>query len=348
MRILFACERSAGHIFPALSIADKIRQSSQLSGFEDSKEIYFFLSSGFLKKYVQSQGYLTFGKYFRFRCLPIEGFWRFFEAIYIILRLRPQKVIGFGGRDSFFLILFSSLLSIETTLYELNFSLGRANKVLSRFAKKVVCGFQEGVFLEKAVFAGVPLRKNLKKLSKSAARKELGFDRQPVVFCCGGSQGSSFVNQVFLNFIEKFKGACQVIHLTGKDKFLEISQKYNKIEHKSFVRDFYYNVELLYSAADLVVSRAGASSLAEISYYQLAAVLLPHPGGSGHQVENARYFQKNGAVLLCLEDDFSFQNFSCLLESLITDENLRSNLADNAAAIKLGVGFEDLDLSPYC
>ncbi|MCF7908743.1 MAG: glycosyltransferase [Candidatus Omnitrophica bacterium] len=345
MRILFACERSAGHIFPALSIAKKIKIAQRDSESEKKEEIYFFVSSKDLKKYVEAEGFVVFGKYFSFRCLAIEGFFRFIEAIYIISKLRPERVIGFGGRDSFFLILLSSLLSIDTVLYEPNVSLGKANKVLSRFVKKILRGFPSQESSQKNLVFGVPLRDNLKRLDKQKAREILQFDAKTVILCCGGSQGSRFINQNFVRFVQQFKGDCQIIHLTGKDKFLEIRENYNKIECKSFVEDFYYNLEVLYSAADLVVSRAGALTLSEISYYRLAALLIPHTGASGHQRENALYFQQRDAALLCSEDNFSFSDFSKSLSSLIYDDNLRERLALNAAKIELGVDFESLDIN---
>lgn len=345
MRILFACERSAGHIFPALSVAKKMKRTQPVSESKRNEKIYFFVSSKDLKKYVEAEGFVTFGRYFPFRCLAIEAVFRFIEAIYIILKLRPQRVIGFGGRDSFFLILLSSLFSIDTVLYEPNLNFGRTNKLLSKFIKKVLRGFPDQRPSGKEVVVGVPLRDNLKKFNRQKARAILQFDDKIVILCCGGSQGSRFINQNFVRFIKEFKGPCQVIHLTGKDKFLEIRENYNKIEHKSFVEDFYYNSEVLYNAADLVVSRSGALTLAEISYYGLPALLIPHTGGFGHQRENALYFQQRDAALLCFEDDFSFSDFSKSLSRLIEDSSLRQRLADNAAKIKLGVDFESFDIN---
>ncbi len=341
MKILFACERSAGHIFPALAIAQKIKRLAR-------NEIYFFVTSENLKQYVEKESFFTFGKCLPFRNLIVEGFLRFFEAIYILFTLRPKKVIGFGGRDSFFLILLSSLFFIETVLYEPNVQLGRANKLLSKFVPKVFQGFPGKLLSKKSMVVGVPLRENLKKLAKAQARKILNFDEGAVIFCCGGSQGANFVNQVFLKFIEEFKGSCQIIHLTGRDKYFEIYQKYNKIINKSFIKDFYYNVEVLYSAADIVVSRAGALTMSEISYYGLASLLIPHPGGFGHQMKNALYFQERGAAFIFPENDFFFSDFRSSLEKLISDSDLRENMAKEAAKIKLGVGFEDFDISFFC
>lgn len=133
MRVLLACERSAGHIFPALGFAKKLSEKSQ---------VYFFVSSPFLKKYIEKQGFSCFGQSFKFRNFLVEGIWRLFEALYLILKIKPEKVIGFGGRDSFFLVLFSTFLRLKTAIYEPNLKLGRANRLLVPFVTEVLRGFE--------------------------------------------------------------------------------------------------------------------------------------------------------------------------------------------------------------
>ncbi len=337
MKVLLACERSAGHIFPALALGEKIEKKSN---------IYFFATSPFLKKYIEKQGFNCFGKSLVFRNLIIEGTWRLFESIYLILKLRPEKVIGFGGRDSFFLVLFSSLLRIRTVIYEPNIKLGKANRFLMPFVDEVLRGF-EGGRSKKGRTIGIPLRKNIKKIDKHQARKILNFKEEPVIFCLGGSQGSSFLNHVFVRFIQNFKGNCQVIHLTGKDEYPEMLSRYAEIKNRSFVKDFYYQVEVLYSAADLVVSRAGAVTLGEISFYGLPVILLPHFKAGSHQVENALYFERKGAAKVYSQDEFSFEDFSRSLNRLIEDKCLRQTMKDNLGRIKLGVSYEDFNNSNY-
>ena len=337
MKILFACERSAGHIFPALSLGAKVSKEAT---------VYFFATSSFLKGYIEKEGFTCVGKSFPFRCLITESIWRLFEALYLILKIRPKKVIGFGGRDSFFLVLFSSLLGIETAIYEPNLKLGRANRFLVPFVGKVLRGF-EGEDNKKSRTIGIPLRKNIKRIDKAQARKILNFNDDPVVFCLGGSQGSAFINNIFVEFVREFKDKLQIIHLTGKDKYLEILPLYNTIKRQSFVRDFYYEVEILYSAADLVVSRAGANTLGEISFYQLPAILLPHPEVGGHQRENARYLEKRGAAIVHLQDNFSSKGFSSSLSKLIEDEGLRQNIRNNLSKIRLGISYEDFSSNTY-
>ncbi len=337
MKILFVCERSAGHIFPALSLAAKMSEENT---------VYFFATSSFLKKYIEKEGFSCIGKSLPFRNLFIEGFWRLFEALYLILKIRPKKVIGFGGRDSFFLVLFSSLFGVETAIYEPNVKFGRANRILAPFVGKILRGFC-GDVSKKSRVIGIPLRKNIKRLDKAKARKILNFNADPVVFCLGGSQGSAFLNNIFVEFVRKFKGKLQIIHLTGRDKYLEILPSYNTMKARSFVKDFYYEVEVLYSAADIVVSRAGANTLGEISFYQLPSILLPHPEASGHQRENALYLEERSAAIVHLQDKFSAKDFNSSLSRLIQDENLGQNIRNNLSKIRLGISYEDFNSNTY-
>lgn len=335
MKVLLACERSAGHIFPALSLGAK------MSG---EATVHFFATSSFLKEYIEKEGFTCVGKSFSLRCLVTESIWRLFEALYLILKIKPKKVIGFGGRDSFFLVLFSSLLGIKTAIYEPNLEFGKANRFLKPFVNKVLRGF-EGSQDPKSETIGIPLRKNIKRIDKRTARKILNFNDDPVVFCLGGSQGSAFLNKIFVEFVKNFKGKLQVIHITGKDKYLEISPFYNTIKVKSFIKDFYYNVETLYSAADLIVSRAGANTLGEIAFYQLPAILLPLPLASGHQEKNASYFQAKAAAIVHSQSNFSSGDFNNSLKELIQNNDLRQSMIDNLGKIKLGVSYEDFSSS---
>lgn len=339
MRILLACERSAGHIFPALGLAAKVDRSDTVS---------FFATSPFLREYIEKEGFVCVGRSFRFRNLFIEGLWRLFESLYLILKIRPRKIVGFGGRDSFFLVLFGSLFGIKTAIYEPNLKPGRANRLLAPFVGEVLCGFNAGIGTNrKSRVIGIPLRKNIRRIDKAEARRILNFNDDPVVFCLGGSQGSSFVNDIFVEFVRSFRGNLQVIHLTGRDNYLKISSIYNTIKVRSFIKSFYYAVEVLYSAADLVVSRAGASALAEIVFYQLPALLLPHPKAGGHQKENALYLQDKGAAVVCLQNGLSPKDFNVALSRLIRDNQLRWNIKENLSKISLGVSYEDFNGSSY-
>ncbi|MDD5194347.1 MAG: UDP-N-acetylglucosamine--N-acetylmuramyl-(pentapeptide) pyrophosphoryl-undecaprenol N-acetylglucosamine transferase [Candidatus Omnitrophica bacterium] len=336
MRVLLACDRSGGHIFPALALAKRMAARK-----DNPAQIYFFATSPFLKEYLKGEGFEVLGKAFPFRNLLLESFFRIFEALYLIANVRPRTTIGFGGRDSFFLIVFSAFFFRRTIIYEPNIKPGKANRILAFLAHKILTGFAEGFSSRKKCVVGIPLRENIRVLEKKEACRALGLSgNEPVVLCFGGSQGSSFLNTIMTGFVRQVRGNYQVIHLTGKREYFQIMQFYNTIEKGKFVRDFFYSMETLYSAADVVVSRCGASTLGEIAYYRKPAILIPHPEGGGHQKANALYFKSRAAAYVFLQEGFSFEEFNKALSGLLFDENKRKLLAENIEKINLGVSVE--------
>jgi UDP-N-acetylglucosamine--N-acetylmuramyl-(pentapeptide) pyrophosphoryl-undecaprenol N-acetylglucosamine transferase len=146
---------------------------------------------------------------------------------------------------------------------------------------------------------------------------------------------------MFLRLISDLEGSFQVIHLTGSREYVEISNAYNKMLLKRFVKDFYYQMEKLYSSADLIICRSGASTLAEIAYYQLPAILIPHPLAGGHQKDNALYFSQKKAGFFFSENNFAYDEFKSTAQGLLNDPNARAEIKEGLAKIKLGVEFKD-------
>jgi len=332
MRIILACDRSAGHIFPAKCLASSFKKDS----------VYFFAPSYYFKPLLQKEGWKVFGVSFRFRNIVFESFFRFWEAVYIICRLRPHRIVGFGGRDTFFIIMWARLLCIDVILYEPNIIMGRANRALYPFIKTVYRGFPVVYAPGKNIRAGIPLRGSLKKWDKKEARKKLGLGiSSVVVFCFGGSQGSEFINNSFRKFVVSSKSVFQIIHITGfkqKRHFLEF---YDKINRKAVCYSFYREMDLLYSAADFVISRSGALTIAEVSFYGLPALFIPHPGAGSHQYANAFYLAERGACFILRQDNFLFDKFSEYMESFIRDDNLRRNFSDNMRKLNIAVSCEE-------
>jgi len=343
--VILACERSAGHIFPALAIGHALCKAKDAG---QPPRIFVFATASGLKRYIYEEGFGVIGRGFAFRNLLLESFWRIFEAPLLLGRYRPKLVIGFGGRDGFFLVLFASLLGIKTAIYEPNVTMGKANKMLRFFTKALWRGFIPAERDGKTRVIGVPLRKNIRNIDPQEARQQLGFGEKPVILCFGGSQGSSFLNQIFMRFVEESHHDFQVIHLTGSNEYFQIQQFYTTIKRKAFVRDFYYNMETLYSAADIVICRAGAATLAEICFYRCASVLIPHPQASNHQRENARYFAGSKAALMFEQGNFSFEEFRDSLHQLLVNPARRQSLRDNMNHMRGGVAFEDFCNSFSC
>jgi len=332
MKIILACDRSGGHIFPAQCILNNVLD----------EEFYLFAPSLYIKRFFPKYDKKIFGRPLRFRNIFIEGFFRFFEALFLIFSIRPQRVIGFGGRDTFFLLLLSKLFFIDIDIYEPNVLMGRANKILSFFARFIYRGFEVKNLGHKEKIVGIPIRDSFIKMDKAKAKKELGFDSNiSVVLCFGGSQGSRFLNDIFMKLVKESNGKIQVVHITGSKQHSEIVKFYDTIHVNAQVFDFYTNMELIYSCADLVVARGGALTVAEIVYYELIAIFIPYPGAGAHQYENARFVYSRGACRLLRQQDFSFNVFRDEISSLLKSETLVKDLKKNVQGIKLAVSSPD-------
>lgn len=347
MKVILACERSAGHIFPAVCFGEKFLRSSRNAAEEKERGVYFFTTSPFIKKYIKDKNFKFIGKSFKNRNLLVECLFRPLEALYLILKIRPERVIGFGGRDSFFLVFFAAIFLIDTAIYEPNIEMGKANKVLAFFVHRVLRGFKSLKYVRKTTVLGIPLRENIRKIDKLKARAILKFDSRPVILCLGGSQGSEFVNNAFMKFVENSSSDYQIIHLTGKNDYSTICEYYEKIKKSVFVKDFYYDMEVLYSAADVAVSRAGANTLAEIAFYSLPAILIPLNLAGGHQKQNALYFKEKESAFLIEQKSFKAEDFKAMLEKLLMNQGFRENMADNLSGIKLGINFENFYINTY-
>lgn len=292
---------------------------------------------------MRAQGFTVWGKAFRRRWVALEMAWRFFESFWIMARVRPRRVVGFGGRDSLCLVALAAVLGCDTALYEPNVSCGKANALLVRWVRRVFTGFPQRVSRDRAEVVGIPLRESMVRIDRVTARKYAGIhDSCPVVVCCGGSQGSQFLNTQFVRFAAQSKLRFSIIHIAGAQDVERVRKMYISIHQRHYaVKDFDEHMERVYSAADLIVSRAGASSIAEIVSYGLPAVLVPHPAAGGHQEDNARYVAQRDAAVMVLQQGFNFDIFATALDRLITDGAYRAGMVQKCAQLSLGVRHEE-------
>jgi UDP-N-acetylglucosamine--N-acetylmuramyl-(pentapeptide) pyrophosphoryl-undecaprenol N-acetylglucosamine transferase len=130
----------------------------------------------------------------------------------------------------------------------------------------------------------------------------------------------------------------QIIHLTGRREYYSLVKFYDKIKKRNcFVQDFYPETGVLYSAADIVISRAGALTLAEIAYYKLPAIVIPYPGAGAHQEANAHFFKEREAMYVFPENTFVYDQFKNTFSTLLVDEDLRDKIVKNIATLKVSV-----------
>lgn len=335
LRVLVASGASAGHLYPALAFAQSLTckwpdsdiafVTSKRAGIENcipeaGYEIFFISICPFgltIKKFLQAV--------YRFAV-------SFLESFFIIERLRPDIVVGFGSYVSFPVLLEAALFKKPTIIHEQNLSLGLANKALSFFVDKVAVSFKEtAVESDKSVFTGNPLRKSLIKIDKEKAGRFFNLDVKFTILTLGGSQGARKINAEFegaVGLLEKEEDF-QFIHITGKKDYSDLKKNYNNCKIKHCVFDFLKEMHLAYSLADLVICRAGATTIAELAYFNKAAILIPYPYARSHQLENAHLLAKEGAAVVIEEKELDYITLSGHISTFMHSDSKRKFIEGN-------------------
>ena len=307
---------TGGHIFPALSIADGLRKR-----FPDC-EILFVGAEGKMEmEKVPAAGYRIVG-------LPVAGFhrgeiWRNFtffpklinsmlKAKKVVKDFSPDVVIGVGGYASGPILRVAASLGIPTVLQEQNSFAGVTNKILGKKAKKICVAYDkmERFFpAEKIVFSGNPIRKGLESIAPRSDEAKEYFNvttDQPVILVVGGSLGARTLNQSMLANLEIIrKTEAVIIWQTGKYYYSAIHDQLsaNPVENIRLM-EFIPRMDLAYSVADLVISRAGAGTISELCMVGAASILVPSPNVSeDHQTFNAMSLVVKDAAILVKDAD---------------------------------------------
>ena len=350
MRIIITGGGTGGHIYPGISLAREFQSRDK------NNEIIFVGTEHKMESEIIPQ------EGFRFLGLRVKGIERkfsleslsalflflgsLFTSYGIIKDFKPDLVIGTGGYVSGSVALVSSLLGIPTFIHEQNVIPGITNQFLSLTGKKVFTSFPEsaGYFWrkERIVFSGNPIRKSIWQGNKEKIIKENNLDStKKTILVFGGSKGASTINKMVLHSLYLIEESIwlewQVLIISGEEDFKNLTEKVTKSPFKETVRvlPYLHNIEDAYDLADLVVCRAGATTIAELSAKGIAAILIPYPYATGnHQLYNARFLESNLAALIIEEKELNREKLAAELSKLLTDNKRLDLLARNSK--KLG------------
>lgn len=356
MRVLISGGGTGGHINPALAIARMLKEK-----YSDSVIEYVGTDKGLETKLIPREGY-------KLHTVKVRGFSRslnpvnidaaikavtsVWEAKKIIKEFKPDIVIGTGGYVCWPVLKAAAKMKIPTAVHEQNAVIGMTVKMLSKYVDKVMISFQESAnsfdCQEKIVLTGNPINSDMLNISSTDAKAKLGLDdKTPVILSYGGSLGAMMINKTMLEVIENFseKNNIYHIHATGRGEWQQIKEKLvasgysdnddNVTKGKITVREYIYNMPTLLAAADIVICRAGAMTISELSAMGKAAVIIPSPNvTNNHQYKNAAVLEKAGAAILIEEKDLNAQKMKDVLDNLIKDsqklEKLQSNIRNFA------------------
>ena len=312
MRILVASGASGGHIFPALAFMEDLKRKGRnldtLLVVNKGKSENYTFPAEYKTTYISASS-VSFALRFSNILSILRIFKCAFQSMVILLKFRPDIVVGFGGYPSFFLVFFAHFLGIKTVLHEQNVLPGRANRFLSPFVDRIAISFiHSRDYLKKwdrkTILTGNLLRPEMAKGQDSEARDFFGFSENKfTILVMGGSQGSHKINTQFFSCLGLLsdKKNIQVIHLCGKDDFADLSSAYKDVNVPVKVFDFLGEMRYAYTVSDLAICRAGATTVSELVAFKIPAIIIPYPFAQQHQMLNARVLSDKGAAIL-LED----------------------------------------------
>lgn len=328
MKILIAAGGTGGHLYPGIVLAQELKKTNQ--------EVFFVIRKNERgKNTLENKGIPFFELNFQGLPRKISSsllfffpklFWSIISSLKIIKDLKPDLVLGMGGYLSFPIILAARICALPTLIHEQNLHPGLANRLLASWVNKIAISFPETAKFfppEKTVYTGSPIREELRDISKEEARKKLGFSIDKfTVLIFGGSAGARKINEVVINSLSlllSLKEKIQFLHLTGEKDFPWVEEKYRQANFPAKVLPYLEEIGFAYASADLVISRAGASTIAEILALKKPAILIPYPYATGrHQELQAHYLAEKGYAYFVLNDNFSPAVFTQYIKDFLT------------------------------
>ena len=351
MRVVFACAGTGGHINPAIAIANMIIKNEP-----DSKVLFIGSKTGMENEIVPKSGYhiksIRTGKILR--KITLKNFKAIFNAYMgisdskkILKDFKPDIVIGTGGYICVPVMFAAKSLHIPYVLHESNAFPGVATKLLSKNADKVFIGFEDAKnrINKKALveYTGTPTkftRADVDKLSRSECINRIGLhdkDNKIILVTCG-SQGAMKINNIVLDLVvNKLDESLYFVLVTGKNNYDIIKNKLKELESKlnmnldRFIRleKFVFNMEDMYVASDVCVTRAGAMTVTELEIVGKPSILIPLPtAAENHQYYNAKVLEKKGIAKIILEQELSIDNLYDTIKSFVSNNAPNRNSSD--------------------
>ena len=333
MRVLVVAGPSGGHIFPALgflgALKDKYKSIETLLVLPKKRSIASRIQTYNCKVDYISISAIKLSLGFENLVAVLNFFKGSLESIFILLVFKPDIVIGFGSLTCIPMIIFSWLFRIKTLIHEQNLIPGRANRFLRRFTDRIAVSFMQTKDYfkdcqEKITFTGSPIRKELIPLERNKALRFFGFDDDKfTILVMGGSLGSRSINTGFLKTISAVsdKRKLQIIHLAGFGDYDLLKDEYKNLNISIRLFEFLEAMQYAYSASDLVVSRAGATTITEIIFFKLPAIIIPYPYAYQHQASNAEILERIGSAIIIQDHQLNTDILRKTIDSLINNSD---------------------------
>jgi UDP-N-acetylglucosamine--N-acetylmuramyl-(pentapeptide) pyrophosphoryl-undecaprenol N-acetylglucosamine transferase len=353
MKIVFTGGGTGGHFYPIIAVAEAIHAIVARERLISPQ--LFFMSPSPYDEQALFQNNIAFiecpaGKVRRYAALSnITDFFRtsygIVKSFFILLKLYPDVVFSKGGYASVPTVIAAHLLRIPIVIHESDSKPGRANLLAAKYATRVAVTFDSSIafFPKKSVSkiarTGIPVRAKLAQPLPQGAAEELGLDTSiSTVLILGGSSGSVRINEIVLSGLPDLVSFCNVIHQTGKDNYEEVRSTSTEILRESPHKERYHvypylsldSIQKAAGAATVVVSRAGSTSITEISLWGKPSILIPIPESISHdQKTNAYAYARTGAAVVLEEANMTPHLLVSEIKRISMDPRLSKEMGDH-------------------
>jgi UDP-N-acetylglucosamine--N-acetylmuramyl-(pentapeptide) pyrophosphoryl-undecaprenol N-acetylglucosamine transferase len=325
---------SGGHIYPGVAIARALQKISpqiqvHMVGTELGLDTKIIPKEGLPLHLIASGQLNVKGNPLRIFKTLLRLPWGFVQSVLLLLKLRPQFVLGVGGYASGPFVLAAAVCGFPTAIWEPNAQPGMANRWLAPFVRKCFIVFEEArkVFGDKSVHFGVPIRAELEVSGKKNPHSHFQ------ILHYGGSQGSRIIGRTLCEAILKggtWLENTKVVHQAGRADIAEFTEKYKNHADTVELQEFIFNMKDYYANADLVICRGGASTLTEVAANALPALIIPLPAADAHQERNAEALVKVGAARMIYQKDLSVDRLIAEINELKNKPDELKKMSENA------------------
>ena len=343
IRLIVTGGGTGGHLFPGISLAQAMMLADPgcevlFIGTERKIDKTALSNLGFATRSIKSQG-IKGKSFFAVLKALFQQPLALWEAAGIIRRFKPDLVFGVGGYVTGPVILAARLLGVTTCIHEQNSIPGLANKLLGYIANKIFVslpGSEKYFPASKTILSGNPVRNTILKVSREA-KPESGQESSTLLIL-GGSQGARRLNSLMLeaaeNILSKISPPPFIIHQTGGHDKDHVQRKYVGLGLNARVQDFFSDMAEIYSQADLIISRAGATTLAELTVFHKPVILIPFPfAADNHQEINGQYLVEAGAGLMFRQADLTGDKLGMEIKRVLEDKKLLTEMAENSGKV---------------
>ncbi len=261
------------------------------------------------------------------------------QSLWVIARERPRVVLGTGGYPSVSPLLAAWLLGVGMAIQEQNVVPGLATRALAMIANKVFISYEETARWlprKRLSVTGNPVRRAIGRPTREEGSRHLGLDPEIfTVLVLGGSRGSRSINRALAELLQTFPATEQIqfVGVVGESSRSELHVGFRSEPHRAVIVDFTSQIEYAYAACDLVVSRAGATTISELLACAKPSILVPYPYAGGHQEFNAMLLEKHGAAIVVADGDLNGQRLGEEIEYILHDQTRRHRMSERAESL---------------